>query len=143
MMVCPSLYTVSNDESVVTIRANSLQPNGDLGLSLTGAGITAGVWDGGKVRDTHQELAGSKIIFGDGASSFSAHSTHVTGTICAKGVPKRGFAYEAKTNTYFGIMMSRKCRALVLMVLVSNHSYGYGITDSFPTARLVIMINFC
>jgi hypothetical protein len=21
------------------------------------------------------------------------------------------------------------------MVLVSNHSYGYGITDSFPTAR--------
>jgi hypothetical protein len=65
----PIFYTVSNDESVVTIRANSLQPNGDLGLSLTGAGITAGVWDGGKVRDTHQEL-GSKIIFGDGASSL-------------------------------------------------------------------------
>jgi hypothetical protein len=56
------IFTVSNDESVVTIRANSLQPNGDLGLSLTGAGITAGVWDGGKVRDASR-IRGSKIIF--------------------------------------------------------------------------------
>jgi hypothetical protein len=134
----PIFYTVSNDESVVTIRANSLQPNGDLGLSLTGAGITAGVWDGGKVRDTHQELSGSKIIFGDGASSFSAHSTHVTGTICAKGfVPRaRGFAYEAKANTYFWDNdVSEMSSFGANGFLVSNHSYGYGITDSFPTAR--------
>jgi hypothetical protein len=54
----------------VTLRANSLQPNGDLGLNLTGSGITAGVWDGGKVRETHQELGTSKIIFGDGATSL-------------------------------------------------------------------------
>jgi hypothetical protein len=66
MMV--SIYTVSNDESVVTIRANS-QPNGDLGLSLTGAGITAGVWE----VEIRIKNWGSKIIFGDGA--FSAHST--------------------------------------------------------------------
>jgi hypothetical protein len=37
-----------------------------------------------QVRETHQELGTSKIIFGDGATSFGAHSTHVTGTICAK-----------------------------------------------------------
>lgn len=39
----PFFYTIENDESVATIRANSLQPNGILGLSLTGNGITAGV----------------------------------------------------------------------------------------------------
>jgi hypothetical protein len=33
MMVC-IFYTVSNDESVSYYSANSLQPNGDLGLSL-------------------------------------------------------------------------------------------------------------
>jgi len=134
----PIFYTVDNDESIVTIRANSLQPNGDLQLNLTGSGIIAGVWDGGKVRETHQELSGSKIIFGDGATSFSAHSTHVTGTICAKGfVPRaRGFAYDAKANTYFWDNdLSEMTSFGAEGYLVSNHSYGYGITNSFPTAR--------
>jgi subtilisin family serine protease len=134
----PFFYTIENDESVITIRGNSLQPNGDLGLNLTGSGITAGVWDGGKVRETHQELSGSKIEFGDGATSFSAHSTHVTGTICAKGVVARarGFAYQAKAKTYFwdndvAEMASFGADGF----LVSNHSYGYGITNSFSTSR--------
>ena len=134
----PIFYTVDNDESVITLRANSLQPNGDLGLNLTGSGITAGVWDGGKVRETHQELSGSKIIFGDGATSFSTHSTHVTGTICAKGfVPRaRGFAYEAKANTYFWDNdLAEMTTFGASGFLVSNHSYGYGISDSFPVAR--------
>ncbi|MBG6110407.1 subtilisin family serine protease [Flavobacterium sp. CG_9.10] len=134
----PFFYTVENDESIVTIRANSLQPNGDLGLNLTGFGITAGVWDGGKVRETHQELSGSKIVFGDGASSFSAHSTHVTGTICAKGfVPRaRGFAYQAKAKTFFWDSDVEEMTTFGGEgYLVSNHSYGYGITNSFPTSR--------
>ena len=134
----PIFYTTENDESIVTIRANSLQPSGDLGLNLTGFGITAGVWDGGKVRETHQELSGSKIEFGDGATSFSAHSTHVTGTICAKGfVSKaRGFAYEAKAKTFFWDNdVSEMTSFGAEGYLVSNHSYGYGITNSFPPAR--------
>jgi subtilisin family serine protease len=134
----PIYYTTANDESIVTIRANSLQPSGDLGLNLTGAGLLAGVWDGGKVRETHQELSGTKIEFGDGATSFSAHSTHVTGTICAKGfVPRaRGFAYEAKAKTYFWDNdLSEMTSFGFDGYLVSNHSYGYGINASFPVAR--------
>ena len=107
-------------------------------MSLTGSGIIAGVWDGGKVRETHQELGTSKIIFGDGATSFSAHSTHVTGTICAKGfVPRaRGFAYGAQANTYFWDNdVSEMASFGSNGFLVSNHSYGYGINDTFPTAR--------
>lgn len=135
----PIYYTTENDESIVTIRANSLQPSGDLGLNLTGAGLLAGVWDGGKVRETHQELSGTnKIEFGDGATSFSAHSTHVTGTICAKGfVPRaRGFAYQAKAKTYFWDNdLSEMTSFGFDGYLVSNHSYGYGINASFPVAR--------
>jgi hypothetical protein len=134
----PIFYSVDNDESVITLRANSLQPNGDLGLRLTGSSIIAGIWDGGKVRETHQELGASKIIFGDGATSFSAHSTHVTGTICAKGFVSRarGFAYEASANTYFWDNdVSEMASFGSNGFLVSNHSYGYGITDSFPTSR--------
>lgn len=134
----PFFYTIENEESIVTIRANSLQPNGDLGLNLTGFGITAGVWDGGKVRDTHQELSESKIEFGDGASSFSAHSTHVTGTICAKGFVARakGLAYQAKAKTYFWDSDIEEMTTFGAEgYLVSNHSYGYGISNSFPTSR--------
>lgn len=134
----PFFYTIENDESAATIRANSLQPNGVLGLSLTGNGITAGVWDGGKVRDTHQELAGSKVTFGDGAISPSAHSTHVTGTIVGSGiVPRaRGFAYQAKAKTYFWDSDVEEMTNFASEgYLVSNHSYGYGISNSFANAR--------
>ncbi len=133
----PIFYTIDNDESVVSIRANSLQPNGDLQLNLTGSGIIAGVWDGGKVRDTHQELSGSKIIFGDGATSFSAHSTHVTGTICATGfLPRaRGFAYGARANTYFWDNdLSEMASFGSEGFLMSNHSYGYNVTN-LPKSR--------
>lgn len=134
----PFFYSIENDESVATVRANSLQPNGILGLSLTGNGITAGVWDGGKVRHTHQELAGSKISFGDGALSPSAHSTHVTGTIVGSGiVPRaRGFAYQAKAKTYYWDSDVEEMASFAGEgYLVSNHSYGYGITNSFSNAR--------
>lgn len=134
----PFFYTIENDASIATIRANSLQPNGILGLNLTGNGITAGVWDGGKVRDTHQELAGSKVSFGDGAISSSAHSTHVTGTIVGLGVvPRaRGFAYQAKAKTYFWDSDVEEMASFAGEgFLVSNHSYGYGISNSFPNAR--------
>lgn len=134
----PIYYSIYNDESIITIKGNSLQPGGDLGLNLTGLGITAGVWDGGKVRDTHLELNGSKITFGDGANSFSTHSTHVTGTIVAKGVEQRarGFAYKANAKTHFWDNdVSEMATFGSEGFLVSNHSYGYGINDSFPVAR--------
>jgi hypothetical protein len=35
---------------------NALYTAGELGLNLSGMGMIAGVWDGGKVRSTHQEF---------------------------------------------------------------------------------------
>ncbi|SFE20185.1 S8 family serine peptidase [Flavobacterium xueshanense] len=134
----PVFYTIENDASAASIRANSLQPNGVLGLNLTGSGITAGVWDGGKVRGTHQELSGSKVSFGDGAVSPSAHSTHVTGTIIGLGVVARarGLAYQAKAKTFFWDSDVEEMTSFGGEgYLVSNHSYGYSITNSFASAR--------
>jgi len=47
----PIFYTTYNANSSKTINTNKMYPGGTLGLSVTGAGMTAGVWDGGKVRN--------------------------------------------------------------------------------------------
>jgi serine protease AprX len=90
----PIFFSTSNDGSAKTIRANAMYPGGQLGLSVTGSGMTAGVWDGGKVRSTHQEFT-NRVTLDDAASDLSPHATHVTGTILAAGVntARRGMAY--------------------------------------------------
>lgn len=133
----PVFYTVHNDESARTIRANELYEGGSLGLNLSGSKITVGVWDGGKVRSTHREFSDSRIFLGDSHDVLSNHATHVTGTIISAGVDSRsrGIAYKASAKTYYWDS------DLVEMTsfgadgyLVSNHSYGYTIT-SFPNWR--------
>lgn len=108
------------------MRANSMYPGGTLGLNVTGANMIVGVWDGGKVRDTHVEYAG-RIIFGDGASTLSPHGTHVTGTIIAQGVSasRKGIAYQATAKTYeWTNDINEMIGFAAEGFLVSNHSYG-------------------
>lgn len=127
----PFYYSVDNAGSVTTLRANSMYPGGSLGLSVTGQGITAGVWDGGKVRDTHQEFTG-RVSYGDATSTLSDHSTHVTGTIIAQGVSptRKGFAYQASAKTYdFANDINEMISFANQGFLVSNHSYGYIATN--------------
>ncbi|HEU4496000.1 MAG TPA: hypothetical protein VFR70_03025, partial [Flavobacterium sp.] len=124
----PIFFTTDNEGSSKTIRTNMLYPGGALGLSVTGSGMFAGVWDGGKVRDTHLEFAGGKVILSDGASTLSAHATHVTGTIIAAGasITRRGIAYGAKALTYdWDTDYNEMVNFGSLGYLVSNHSYGY------------------
>jgi serine protease AprX len=130
----PLFFTTFNDGSSKTIRANSLYPGGSLGLSVTGAGITAGVWDGGRVRTTHVEFSG-RVATGDAASDPSAHATHVTGTILAAGISplRKGLAYGATGITHdwdgdYNEMLAFGASGY----LVSNHSYGYA-TDGLPS----------
>lgn len=130
----PIFFSVSNEGSSKTIRTNSMYPGGSLGLNVTGQGITAGVWDGGKVRNTHVELV-NRITLGDGAVDLSQHATHVTGTIMASGVSttRRGIAYQASAITHdwdddYPEMLAFGEEGY----LVSNHSYGYASLD-LPT----------
>ncbi|MEN9337001.1 MAG: hypothetical protein RLZZ500_1988 [Bacteroidota bacterium] len=123
----PYYYGVDfNANSSATLRANSMYPGGSLGLSVTGNGVTVGVWDGDKVRNTHVEF-GSRVVPSDGASTLSSHSTHVTGTILASGISslRKGIAFEANALTYdFGSDAVEMNQFAGQGYLVSNHSYG-------------------
>lgn len=133
----PIFYTIFNQGSSVTLGTNKMYPGGSLGLSVTGAGMTAGVWDGGKVRDTHQEFAGGKIILGDVSATLSAHGTHVTGTIIASGVSstRKGIAYGAQARTHDWTSDYSEFLAFGAEgFLVSNHSYGY-VASSLTDAK--------
>jgi hypothetical protein len=124
----PIFYTIFNSGSSVTIGTNKMYPGGSLGLSVTGVGMTAGVWDGGKVRDTHQEFIGGKIALSDAAATLSSHGTHVTGTIMGSGFSplRRGIAYGAQAKTYDWTSDYNEMLAFgTAGYLVSNHSYGY------------------
>lgn len=130
----PIYYTVKNAGSSLTIRTNTLYPNAGYNYSLTGAGMTAGVWDGGKIRDTHQELQ-NKVTFGDGTSTLNAHSTHVAGTIIASGISasRKGIAYQGSVIGYdWNSDTSEMLSFASQGYLVSNHSYGTS-AGSLPT----------
>jgi hypothetical protein len=124
----PIFFTTYNSGSSVTISTNKMYPSGSLGLSVTGAGMTAGIWDGGKVRNTHQEFGGNKITLGDDASALSPHATHVTGTVVSTGLNSlsRGIAYQGLARTFD---WTSDFTELAVFAgegyLVSNHSYGY------------------
>ena len=133
----PIYFSISNQGSSQTLRTNSMYPGASLGLNVTGAGIIVGVWDGGKVRNTHQEFTNNKITLNDDSSSLSSHATHVTGTIVAAGISavRRGIAFGATAitsdwNSDYLEMVNYGAAGY----LVSNHSYGYS-TDEMPLWR--------
>jgi serine protease AprX len=128
----PIYFTTENTDSGITIRANALYEGGGLGLNLSGKGIVAGVWDGGKVRSTHQEFANGRVVLGDNFNSFSSHGSHVTGTIIGGGIDakSKGIAFEGTARTfYWDLDLSEMTNFGAEGYLVSNHSYGYNITD--------------
>jgi serine protease AprX len=128
----PYYYTIYNNASAITIGVNELYSTGSLGLNLSGSSMFAGVWDGGKVRDTHVEFKGRVSII-DGSGSLSDHATHVTGTIIASGVSplRRGIAYQANALTNdWNSDIEEMTNFASQGYLVSNHSYGYALTPS-------------
>lgn len=117
--------TTSNVNSAITVSTNKVQPGGSLNLNLTGAGTTIFEWDGGNVRQTHQEF-GNRVTNIDN-SGFSNHATHVAGTMIAAGVnaPARGMANQANITAYdFFNDMVEISTAATGGARISNHSYG-------------------
>jgi hypothetical protein len=131
----PLYIKTYNEGAAITARANRLYSGGALGLNIQGQNMTAGVWDGGSVRSTHQEFTTggvSKVISFDGAAVIN-HATHVGGTIAAKGVNSlvRGLAFNASLSSYnwtndLAEMLGEASGGL----LVSNHSYGPDLNNN-------------
>ncbi|MEQ9229399.1 MAG: S8 family serine peptidase, partial [Cyclobacteriaceae bacterium] len=125
----PVYIKTDNLGAAVTTGADHLAANGDLGLTLDGTGVGLAIWDGGRVRITHQEF-GNRIQPSDGASSDNFHATHVAGTILASGVnpSAKGMATGAKARTFDfnndDSEMSTWVSTDYSGIILSNHSYG-------------------
>ncbi|WP_268122484.1 S8 family serine peptidase [Roseivirga pacifica] len=126
----PIFVETYNEGAAITTNTLPLSTAGEFGVTLTGKGMTVGVWDGGYNLNTHQEYAGRTRI-GDGNEyGVSDHATHVMGTIIASGVVKRarGMAPEA-TGISFGFgndleEMTAVATTATGFMILSNHSYG-------------------
>ncbi len=127
----PIYLQTTNLGAVITARANHVHTGGSSGLDLNGENMLAGVWDGGKVRESHQLLEGRAVHI-DNATSFSSHATHVTGTVIGseefQNGTAKGMAPAAETINYAFNTGNVAAEVLAAIndhgLLVSNHSYG-------------------
>ncbi|MBZ0243318.1 MAG: S8 family serine peptidase, partial [Bacteroidales bacterium] len=127
----PVFYKTDNLGAAITTRANELWSGGGVGVVIEGEGYDkVGIWDGGKVRNTHQEFnqtGSSRIILGDNASSMSAHATHVAGTVIAGGVNNnaKGMAPLGQLKTHdWNSVEGEMSNAAAAGMEISNHSWG-------------------
>ncbi len=137
-----SSYMVIDHEDHQLAEKNT-QTRKDLGIdalnsypyNLNGKGLAVGIVDRGSILGTHQEFSwsngrGSRIINRTNIA-FNSHSTHIAGTIGAKGVDSRarGIAKDvqiysyAYSETFFSYAIKKMFEDDG--ILISNHSYGY------------------
>jgi trimeric autotransporter adhesin len=135
----PIYYALSNLGCAKTTRAIDLNTGGSLGLNVNGQNMTVHVWDGGPLRTTHTGFGGRATV-GDGvnfttSNSNNGHANHVAGTMAASlnanGGSARGMAYQAAIKGFdWNNDVAEATTAAANGMLVSNHSYGYGVTDA-------------
>lgn len=135
------LQTNNNIIAAATTQTTALYSGGPLGLTLSGSGTNMngklGIWDEGKIYPTHQEFVGKTVAMLDNATVVSDHSTHVAGTLIAKGVyaPARGMAFGANGLIAYDFNNdASEMMAAAANLLVSNHSYGIVAGWSFNTS---------
>jgi len=125
----PVYYITCNYNAAISTAADLVRNTSP--YNLNGSNLIVGVWDGGSVLSTHQEFNG-RVTVKDGAAS-DQHSTHVGGTIGAKGVRTlaKGMAPSVKIDSYDwnsneSEMATRGASApnQTNKIYVSNHSYG-------------------
>ncbi|MBG0781452.1 MAG: S8 family peptidase [Bacteroidales bacterium] len=122
----PMYYTTFNAEGAALINSDELYNGGAAGLNLSGAGQTLGIWDGGAVLSTHQELTG-RVTQKDSPASTHWHATHVAGTMIASGVVNsaKGMSYAASLSAYdWDDDASEMATEAAGGLKVSQHSYG-------------------
>ncbi|MBU4270739.1 MAG: S8 family serine peptidase [Planctomycetes bacterium] len=122
-----NLLAPTNINAADTTNADQLWSGGGLGLNLSGAGVSVGIWDGGPVRSTHLELSGRVTVVDSGPAQN--HATHVAGTIGAAGInaSAHGMANSVQIYSYNWNDDTTEMGAAVSSydIALSNHSYGY------------------
>jgi serine protease AprX len=140
----------SNRESGQLIKADSLYPGGSLGVSVTGSGMIAGVWEPSAVAVdgtgavTHELLVGK--VTNQAGQVVSAkpgdsnHAAHVSGTMVGRDLASRpsvrGIAYNATARVWDAPNdLTEMTGFAAAGYLISNHSYGDANTQ---TANLAL-----
>ena len=133
----PIYLTIHNAPEATAVGAAAFHTGGDLGLDINGENMTAFIWDGGFIRQTHNEFnVANKVEQVDAATATSGsntsttvrHASHVGGTLVAIGAnpTAKGMAPLASLDAYVfdnditEILDAAQNRG----ALVSNHSYG-------------------
>jgi len=130
----PLYYETHNLTAARTVGTANLWPGGPTALALTGAGVTIGAWDAGRVRSSHQEFGG-RVAQADGFPETSDHATHVAGTILGAGLSPNdgthlsgqsiGMAFEAELVAYdFNRDVEEMTTAAAGGLRLSSHAYG-------------------
>ena len=125
----PIYNTTTNTGAAQTIQVDKLWPGGSLNLDLSGNGYNkVAIWDGGRVRTTHQEFDG-RVTHIDAFPNIYDHPTHVAGTLVAQGQNPlaKGMDYESNLDSYvYDDDMSEMATAAIAGLELSNHSYVHG-----------------
>lgn len=126
----PYIYHTLNSNAAISTVADQVRDTPP--YRVNGGGRTVGVWDGGAVRSSHQELT-NRVTVMDGAAVIN-HATHVGGTIGASGVvaTARGMAPGVRIDSYDwnSDLAEMASRAMSTpgeagTIQLSNHSYGF------------------
>lgn len=133
--------TQNNTRAAATISTNQLWAGGSTGLNLSGSSAVLsgklGVWDGGAVRATHQELTG-RIVQRDNVTAISDHATHVSGTMIGSGANAlaKGMSFGALNLQAWDFSNDgAEMVAAASELLISNHSYGTIAGWRYNTSR--------
>ncbi len=127
----PVYYTTHGATPSVFTRTTALYANGGLDVALSGnlPALTGklGIWDGGAVLATHQELGTTRVQTPDNAiGPLSDHATHLTGIMIGAGVSPtaRGMAFGARLSVWDYTNDVVEIAANADKLLISNHAYG-------------------
>lgn len=136
----PIYYSTNNIIAAASVSADLLWPEISPEFGLTGDNVEVGLWDGGYVFQQHQELLNDNGLIWqrDNPKLTLNHSTHVAGTIKAKGIDinSKGLASEAYLLAYdFSNDEAEMAVAASEMLLLSNHSYGKVCGWSYNTSN--------
>ena len=130
----PIYYTLHNVEAARGTRTLALQTGGAIPISVSGnlPAIVGrlGLWDGGRVLESHQEFgdaAGkSRIGQKDNGTTVNNHATHLAGTLVGRGVDPlaKGMANDAWLSVWDYTNDLAELAVAAPKLLVSNHAYG-------------------
>ena len=130
----PLYRTTLNANAAISTGANLIRQTAP--YNLDGSGIKVGVWDGGSVRNTHQEFSTTRVVKKNSTVAVDDHATHVAGTIGASGfqASAKGMAPLVAIDSYDWNSDTAEMSAtgaatsndsFTTKIPLSNHSYGF------------------